>query len=182
MGDARLAYLGAMKRLVLTVIGTDRPGLVDRLAAAIAGADGNWHQSHMARLAGHFAGIVEVTIDRAHEGALRDALGAIDDLAIGVTETDAEPSSETPRVARLTFQGQDRPGLVKAISRVLAQAGVNVDELETRTVPSPETGVPLFEAEAEVHLPEHLDVAALRMDLEAVARDLMVEVELAAAM
>lgn len=180
MGGARLAYLGAMKRLVLTVIGTDRPGLVDTLSAAIAGADGNWHQSHMARLSGHFAGIVEVTVDPARESALRGALRAIDGLSINVTETDPDPSSEAPRVARLTFMGQDRPGLVAAISRVLAQAGVNVDELETRTVPSPETGVPLFEAEAEVHLPAQLDAAALRGELEAVARDLMVDVKLAA--
>ena len=44
--------------LVLTVIGDDRPGLVEQLAAAISEHRGNWLESSMAHLAGKFAGIV----------------------------------------------------------------------------------------------------------------------------
>jgi glycine cleavage system regulatory protein len=44
--------------LVLTVIGDDRPGLVERLSAAIGKHGGNWLQSSMSHLSGKFAGIV----------------------------------------------------------------------------------------------------------------------------
>lgn len=165
-------------RLVLTVIGSDRPGLVDRLSAAIAGADGSWQKSRMARLSGHFAGIVEVAVEPDRRDALVQALKALPDLSVEVTETTFAPAPNAVRIARLAFIGGDRPGLVQAISRVLAKAGANVDDLETHTFPSPMSGVPLFEAEAEVHLPDGLGVAELRAELETVARDLMVDVQL----
>jgi len=164
--------------LVLTVIGPDRPGLVDRLSAVIAAADGSWQKSRMARLAGHFAGIVEVAIDPLKKAELEHALQGLADLSVAVTETSHGTLAAELRVARLAFVGQDRPGLVKAISRVLAEAGANVDTLDTHTFPSPMSGVPLFEAEAEVHLPAGLKVDALRVALETVARDLMVDVQL----
>ena len=168
-----------MTRLVLTVIGQDRPGLVDRLSAAIAAADGSWQKSRMARLAGHFAGIVEVAVDADRAAALGEALKALPDLSIDVTVAKAEPTAARARVARLAFVGQDRPGLVQAISHVLARAGANVDELETHSFPSPMSGVPIFEAEAEIHLPAEVSSAALRAELEAVAKDLMVDMQFA---
>jgi len=176
---ADVPYLEPMQtRLVLTVIGTDRPGLVDRLSAAIAGAEGSWQKSRMARLAGHFAGIVEVAVEPERKDDLMRALKALPDLSVEVTETTTTPAPNPPRIARLAFVGGDRPGLVQAISRVLARTGANVDDLETHTFPSPMSGVPLFEAEAEVHLPDGLGIDELRTELEAVARDLMVDVQL----
>ena len=51
-----------MTTLVLTVIGDDRAGLVKALADVVSAHDGNWEQSHLAELAGQFAGIVVVTV------------------------------------------------------------------------------------------------------------------------
>ncbi|HPG28427.1 MAG TPA: ACT domain-containing protein, partial [Myxococcota bacterium] len=48
------------RALVLTVIGEDRPGLVEDLSGLIASHDGSWDESRMARLAGHFAGVVQI--------------------------------------------------------------------------------------------------------------------------
>lgn len=172
-------YTGPMQaRLVLTVIGPDRPGLVDQLSAVIAAAHGSWQKSRLARLAGQFAGIVEVVAPADRAADLTAALGAVDGLSITITRAAAEDAKPAPRAVRLAFVGQDRPGLVQAISHVLARSGVNVDELSTQTFPSPMSGIPLFEAEAEVHLPAELALDALRDELESVARDLMVDVKL----
>ena len=51
-----------MATLVLTVIGDDQSGLVDVLSGVVSDHAGNWEKSHMARLAGKFAGIVMVTV------------------------------------------------------------------------------------------------------------------------
>src|SRR5258708_1142979 len=46
--------------LVMTVIGEDRPGLVDSVAGIVADHGGNWLESRMSRLGGQFAGILRV--------------------------------------------------------------------------------------------------------------------------
>ena len=44
-----------MSILVITVIGTDRAGLVSALAGVVADHEGNWTRSQLAELAGAFA-------------------------------------------------------------------------------------------------------------------------------
>lgn len=40
-----------MATLILSVIGSDRPGLTQALADAVLSAGGNWLESHLSRLA-----------------------------------------------------------------------------------------------------------------------------------
>ena len=51
-----------MPNLVLTLIGPDRPGLVEAVAQPIAANGGNWLESRMAHLGGKFAGILRVDV------------------------------------------------------------------------------------------------------------------------
>ena len=60
--------------LVLTVLGEDRPGLVESLASIIARHEGNWLESRMAQLAGQFAGILRASVPEARAAALITAL------------------------------------------------------------------------------------------------------------
>ena len=46
--------------LVLTVIGADRPGLVEALSKTVADHGASWLESRMAHLAGHFVGLLRV--------------------------------------------------------------------------------------------------------------------------
>ena len=65
-----------MPDLVLTLIGPDRPGLVEAVAEVIAGHGGNWLESRMAHLAGQFAGILRVEVPGAQVAPLSVALVA----------------------------------------------------------------------------------------------------------
>ena len=56
--------------LVLTVIGDDKPGLVESLSSVIADHQGNWLESSMSQLAGKFAGILKVSVNKDHAQAL----------------------------------------------------------------------------------------------------------------
>ena len=167
--------------LVLTILGQDRPGLVEQIAKLVADHGGNWVESRMAHLAGHFAGIlrVEVDADQAEPlaAALRE-LGAAGLETIVHPDPAVRPVADGRQLVQLHLVGQDRPGIVRQISRVLAAQGVNVEELRTECIAAPETGQPLFRAEAELRLPAGVDLHALRTALEAVAADLMVDVEL----
>ena len=48
---------------VLSVVGSDRPGLTRALAAAVLAAGGNWLESHLSRLGGLYVGSVLVELD-----------------------------------------------------------------------------------------------------------------------
>ncbi|HRP97915.1 MAG TPA: ACT domain-containing protein, partial [Rhodocyclaceae bacterium] len=70
--------------LVLTVIGDDRPGLVEEISTLLTEHGASWLDSSMARLAGKFAGVLTVSVPEANEAALRDALGTLRSLRVGV--------------------------------------------------------------------------------------------------
>lgn len=167
--------------LVLTILGADRPGLVESIAKLVAQHDGNWLESRMAHLAGQFAGILRVEVDPAKAEALTESLAG---LANAGLETIIHPdptiaaTSDRPLV-KLDLLGQDRPGIVRQISSVLASLGVNVEELNTECRAAAETGQPLFHATAQLRLPPDVSEATLREALESVAADLMVDVKLA---
>jgi glycine cleavage system regulatory protein len=174
---------------VLTVIGDDRPGLVDALSGAISAHGGNWERSQMARLGGKFAGIVEVVVPDASAPALRGALAALaGDQALhvnvdqgGADLGDAAAGSAGQQQGHrfvLAMVGTDRPGLVHEVSAALARVGASIEELSTATRSAPMSGGPLFEATATVVLPPTLGVDAVRDQLEALADRLMVDIEL----
>ena len=167
--------------LVLTVLSTDRPGLVESLARAVAEHGGNWVESRMAHLAGHFAGILRVEVDADRADALSAELKALASAGLeSLVHPDRSPSAPPNRpLVQLDLVGQDRPGIVREISRVLSGQGVNVEELHTECVAAPTTGQSLFKASARLRLPAGVSEASLRAALEAVAADLMVDVELA---
>ncbi len=170
-----------MPTLVLTVLGDDRPGLVDSLSGAISAHGGNWERSQMARLGGKFAGIVQVVVPVAAEADLRAALYALDQegtLRVRVDDADGDGVADGERFV-LSLVGTDRPGLVHSVSAALAELGASIEELDTSTTDAPMSGGPLFEATAAVVLPPGLTIEAVRNRLEALADRLMVDIDLA---
>ncbi len=168
-------------RLVLTVIGADRPGLVGELAAAINTHGGNWLQSSMAQLAGQFAGIVEADLPAARLPALRTALDALTHLRVTIAEAGtpaSTPAGRPVRKLRLALVGHDRPGIVREVSQVLARFAVNVENLATRTASAPMSADILFHAEAELTAGSDLDARALIAEIEQLSNDLMVDITL----
>ena len=167
--------------LVLTVIGTDQPGLVEALSQTVAAHGGSWEASRMARLAGQFAGILEVRVPRDASAALVGALQALESRGLRVVVEDAGEAASEPgayRVLRLELVGQDRPGIIRDVSTALAAVSVNVVELSTGCTSAPMSGEMLFNASALLHHPEAGSVDELRETLEKIAADLMVDIHL----
>lgn len=164
--------------LVLTINGADRTGLVESLAEQIAGAGGNWEESRMARLAGEFAGILLVTIDHSRRAELVAAVRRLEATGLHVTMRTSAPPPATIAGAhvRLEVTGNDRPGIVRDVSRILAEGGVNVEELETSVTSAPMSGDPMFTARIRLLAPTDFALAGLRTRLEALAGELMVDI------
>lgn len=168
-----------MNHLVLTVIAPDQPGLVERIAQCIAGHGGNWLESRMSRMAGQFAGILRVAVPAQGYDELVESLQALNaqGIRVLVAESGIEPSC-TWKPILLDLVGNDRPGIVRDITRLLAEQGVNLESLTTEVAPAPMSSEPLFHAEAVLAVPLTLSLDVLRDKLENLADDLMVELNL----
>lgn len=164
--------------LVMTVIGADRPGLVESVASIVANHGGNWLESRMSRLGGQFAGILRVQVSSDREVALAAALKelAAKGLSVVIHSDSAGAAVAKAELRLLEIIGQDRPGIVQQITRALASHGVNVEELETECVSAAMSGETLFKAKAKVLVPASTNIAALKAELEKIAADLIVEV------
>ena len=170
--------------LVMTVIGADRPGLVQLVAARVADQGGNWLESRMCRLGGQFAGILRVEVPKDRRDALVNALRAleVDGLRVILHAEDGDATGDhlptKGSLATLELVGMDRPGILRSVSGVFATHGVNVEELASERVNAPMDGGVLFQARATVFVPETVRLAAVRSDLEKIATDLMVDLKL----
>jgi len=169
-----------LTNLVMTVIGPDRPGLVELVSSAVDAHGGNWLESRMCRLGGQFAGIVRVEVSAEKSDSLLATLAKLekDGLNISARKEPSTASAATGTVAVLELVGQDRPGILHQISQVLARHNVNVEELSSDCVNAPMDGSILFKARASVLLPTGVSIVQLRTELEKIASDLMVDVQL----
>lgn len=188
-GDCREAdlphHVGTMlATLVMTVIGADRPGLVQLVAARVADHGGNWLESRMCHLGGQFAGLLRVEVAAERVDELVGALHRLEREGLRVlvhADGGGAAGPAAGAVAVLELVGQDRPGILRSVSGVLALHGVNVEELSSERLSAPMGGGTLFQMRATVLVPATASLAAVRTDLEKIAADLMVDLTLAPA-
>ncbi len=110
-----------MDHLVVTLVAPDKPGQVERIAQCIAEHGGNWLESRMSRMAGQFAGILKVGVETEKYD---DLIKALNELSVhGIRMLLAESVVETSGTTRpisMELVGNDRPGIVRDITRLLA--------------------------------------------------------------
>lgn len=163
--------------LVLTVLGTDRTGLVRSLADIVASHGGNWLESRMARLAGQFAGIVRIECPAERADALAAELrdpGTSGLTVLAVREEAA--GAKNRRTLRVDVVGNDRPGIVRELTTAIAGAGANIEELTTGMESAPMSGHPMFRAHGIISIPDGMETAALTAAIEHLGGDLTVDV------
>lgn len=172
-----------MATLVLTVIGDDRSGLVSALSGVVSDNGGSWERSHMARLAGKFAGIVVVAVaDERVQGLLENLAPLQSQGLLEIRAERGDDGGAGAEAVRLSLEvvGADRPGIVHTISRALAAKDVGIEELQTATREAPMAGGMLFEATATLLAPPGTSADELRPLLEEIADELMIDLAMSA--
>lgn len=174
-----------MDHIILTAIGTDRPGLVDEVSQFIFERGGNIEDSRMVNLRGQFAMMVLVggakaAFDRlqTEAGQLQRQTGLHVELHPAAGQR-AEASAQA-MAWRLSAATIDQPGLVHRISHLLRSQNANIESLETRLVPAPITGAPMFELELVMSIPRSTPISQLREQLGRLCDDLNIDWHLAA--
>ena len=167
-----------MTTLILTVAGADRPGLVAAIADVVDAHGGNWENSQLAELAGTFAGVIGVSVGPDRVDELQRALRGLDGLLTVTVHTGSEMAVPHDRRVTLAVLGNDRPGIVRDVSRVLSTHALSIDSMTTVTRDAAMAGGRLFESTVSATAPVSADLDALRADLEQLATEIQVDITL----
>jgi len=132
------------------------------------------------RLRGEFAMILLVRLsERGDVAEARERLQSLGQemaLTVTVRELVSEEFTSTEEIGVgyiLRVYGADRPGIVHAVTSLLAGQGFNITDLETRVIPG--EGGPVYVMVMELTAPSEERGEAARAELESLAARLQVE-------
>jgi glycine cleavage system regulatory protein len=171
----------AMTPIILTLIGHDRPGLVNAVSEKVTAFGGSWLESRLARLAGEFAGIVLVDVPDANVDSLTAALKDLEaiGLQVSVKQGAREDTTAAHKHLKLDLVGHDRPGIVREIAHALTQRRINIEEFGSWLATASFSGEKLFHVTADLRVPDSVTIDDLRSLLERLANEMMVDITIA---
>ncbi|HEY4066626.1 MAG TPA: formyltransferase family protein [Burkholderiaceae bacterium] len=168
--------------LIVTVIGTDRPGIVSLLSDRAQRHGASWAASRLSNLAGEFAGFVHFDVPRDNAAAFEAALRGLEAqglrLLIARSDAGAAASPAGLRGVDLDLVGEDRVGIVSNLTRILAESGISIEHIHTEIAAARHGGKQTFKIAAHLLVPKALSTDQLKGRLDALANEMMVDIAL----
>ena len=168
--------------LIITILATDRPGIVNTISEALVAHNASWIDSRMANLADKFAGLVRISVEADQLHNLKETLQALHnaDNQLHILMEDANEIGTTKTESKLSLEliGADRPGIIDDITSVLVKLNVNIKELESEQREASMSSEILFWAKLQLGLPEGVSNDDVQDALEELSDQLMVDINL----
>ena len=165
-------------KFVITLLGSDRLGIVESFSKTVAQHSGAWCESRIMQVEGQFAGVFLAEVppesSDAFESALESSFQPEFHLAVVRSETDEE-SAPVRHSFEIAVLCSDRPGLVHEFAQLCTARKINILELQTNLRPAAMTGLMMFEIEAVGDSPEPLDQEEFTHAVEALGDDVVVD-------
>jgi glycine cleavage system transcriptional repressor len=134
-----------MNRIIITAIGVDKPGLVDKISFIISQNDGNIENSKMIKIDNQFAMIIDFSCIKNLDSIKAD-LDKIKELQI--TYKPVKDSDDSYKYfKKYLIKGADNQGIVNKVSSFFSNQDINIIEVNTFLESAPITGTPLFNME-----------------------------------
>ena len=168
--------------IIVSVIGPDRPGIVDDLSSLIIDNGGNWLESRMSNLAGQFAGILMVECPAQKYADLCSALEAFEggglkiQLAPGKDDAGHEPVGRAD--IELEITGPDHPGIIHDIAHFLAERDISIAEMDSHCEEGAMSGGYVFHSKIAASIPHSLDIGEVEDSLDDLSGALNVDIVL----
>jgi glycine cleavage system transcriptional repressor len=168
------------KTVVLTGVGRDRVGIVAELTQALCDSGCNLLDSSMTLLRGEFALIVMAELpENVSLEKLQGSMKAIENqlgMAVHVRLISEEEMEERPidNAFVVSVYGADKPGIVAKVTRALANSGINITDVQTKSTGSSTNKI--FVMILEVTAPSALSVSSVEKTLRDIAQQLAVDV------
>ncbi|MGA8281276.1 MAG: ACT domain-containing protein [Desulfobacterales bacterium] len=166
------------KKYIMTAFSKDRPGIVADLTGVIYENGGNLEDSTMTSMLDEFVIILLFT---GKEEILEKQLSSDCrrlEKEKGITafvravETAARETDEKFNKKTINVEGVDQAGIVYKISRFLADSDINIENLTSQRIISPESGTAIYTMEMKVQVPEKISIAQLEEGLSKVGEAL----------
>ncbi|HXV80661.1 MAG TPA: ACT domain-containing protein [Candidatus Binatia bacterium] len=167
--------------LILTAVGPDQVGLVEKIAAFIARHGCNIEDSKMAVFCGEFALIILISGESGNLHKIANNYRGLEietSLAIAIKTPTSRKPPESFLPYTLTASCMDHPGIVYQISGILSSFGINIESMETKTYAAPVSGTPIFRLEADLSVPTKTNINSLRQRFAEVQREENIDIEL----
>lgn len=150
--------------LVISTIGTDQPGIVNKLAKICSSNSCNIIDSRMTVLGGEFAVIMMVSGSWDSIAKLEGALPTISaDLNLTTTVKHTKQRNNAPSMAyAVSVVALDNPGIVHELAQFFSVQNINIDDLQTGTYSAPHTGTQMFNLTMNIRIPADTHIASLR--------------------
>ncbi len=171
---------------ILSAIGKDRPGIVADVSEVIYECGGNIEDSSMSLLRNHFTLLLLFSTEREEVNQkLSSGLKRLQwekGLTVfysPVSFEEAYPKTKEDKDRfKITTSGIDHAGIVFRVCKLLSDRGINIIDMKTHRVISPESGTPLFEMDIDIEVPRCLSEGGLREDLHKIANELVIDLVL----
>ena len=164
------------KWYMVTLVGKDRPGIVAHVTAALYEGGANLGETSMMRLGGNFSIMMMVEF-QGTKHQLHDVLATVTEslgLQLHIDHIDARLHEHKIPDVRISVYGADRAGIVSKVTSVLAEAGLNILDLESDVAGDKDKPLYIMHIEGEARE----GIPALRSALEIVREEDNVEAEL----
>ncbi|MFB3081860.1 MAG: glycine cleavage system protein R [Gammaproteobacteria bacterium] len=151
--------------IVLSVIGTDRTGIVQEITKVILDCGGNIEESRMAALGAEFAMLLLVsgnwhTLTKLESGL--DKLTEDGSLTINLKKTGEPASRKECMPYGVDVVCLDHPGVVFGLADFFAARDIEIAELSTRQYAAAHTGAPMFSVQMNINIPGTMNLSQLR--------------------
>ena len=136
---------------MLTVVGKDRPGIVARLSHALYEGGCNLGEASMLYLGGNFTIMLMVQFT-GNERQLGELVAPVCEslgLRLHVDRIEGALHRHPAPDVRVTVAGADRPGIVAKVTGVLAEAGLNILNLDSAVAGSEDAPIYIMHIEGQ---------------------------------
>ena len=164
-----------MNSFIISAVGSDRPGIVSQISGVITSHGGNIEESRMSRLGSDFAIIMLVSVTQDWVESLKIALQSINELTIICKSTKTKEIKEGLKY-EISLSCADNEGIVKVLSKYLAEKSINIVEMETYISQASVSGTPLFNLMATIIISENSALVGIQSELALIAEKLGVEI------
>ena len=152
------------KWFMLTLVGKDSPGIVAHITQCLLKADCHLGEASMIRLGVNFTIMLMVEFDGTVDELKSVLTDVTRDLGLHqhVDVIDGELHKHQQPDVGITVYGADRSGIVARVAQVLADAGVNILQLESSIGGSEEK--PIYIMQIEAHAANGIEPVRVALD------------------
>ncbi len=175
-------------QLVISAIGSDRPGIVNELSQLIVQNNGNIDDSRMTVLGGEFAIILLISATNSELINIEQIINQqASSLALNITtkQTNNRALAENTSIEKkipyiVEVLAIDNPGIVYKLADFFSSRDINIQSLQTDRYSAPHTGTQMFAIEMVIAVPQTVIINDLRDDFLDLCEDMNLDASIEA--